>query len=484
MRRLCAALVVIGLVTVIGLRVLAIGERALSLERTDYGEGPLAAFVGRWIDHSPAPQWLEVPSTATAYGPLMSGAWRAAAIVSPHSNLLLVGRAIAVAAGAVLLVAVAVIVFADRRSAIATGTALALLLASPVTIDWFPYARVDTTAAFLTCLAYAVFGARGAGLVVSAALLVLASLAKQTAAIHVIPLAWIAYTLGGMRGTLRWVGTVAGLAAVAWALTLASYGGYFFDASITANMNHLSAWQHMEVTRVWLTAASSVLMLCAAWMWAAIEPRGAMVNRWWAGFAFSVLFASILSLKEGAWLNYFLDATWLGAIVAGCVVADALRQRPSPVVAGLALAVVLSLPALVLPRYFNGWIVKPTAFRAEAVTRLAGTGPLLLDGQLVGYVPRHPGLLANDPFLLRLRDDDGIAPTERILDQLSVPSATVILSIPLSAHIARRPRARDWPAAILQRLHTEFCLTERLPELFVYRHASNRTCLGEEPPQP
>ena len=148
MRRLCVALVVIGLMTMIGLRLLEIGERALSLEHTDYGEGPLAAFVGRWIDQSPGGDWLEIPVTVTAYGPLMTGAWRLAAIVSPQSHLLLVGRAIAVAAAAILLVAVAVIVFMERRSPASSATAIALLLASPVAIDWFPYARVDTTAAF------------------------------------------------------------------------------------------------------------------------------------------------------------------------------------------------------------------------------------------------------------------------------------------------------------------------------------------------
>jgi len=478
MRRLWATLVAIGLVTIIGLRALSIGERAVSLEHTDYGEGPLAALVARWIDQPPGRTWLQVPVTVTAYGPLMLAVWRTAAAVFPDSNLLLVGRSVAVGAAAILVFTVAAVVFRGQRSTLSSAAAVALLLGSPVALDWFPYARVDTIAAALTCLAYVAFDTRRHRLILSAALLVLASLAKQTAAIHVVPLAWIAFALEGSRGPIRWLAAAFGTAAIGWGITFASYERYFLDASIVANLNRFSAWQHIDVAYAWITAASSVLMLCAAWTALTIEPRRAIVDRWWVGFTYTVIAASILSLKEGSWLNYYMDATWLGAIVVGSVAGEALRLRPAQTMGGLAVAVALTVPALILPRYFNGWLGRPDALRAEAVARLAGTGPLLLDGQLVGYLPRHPGLLVNDPFLLRLRDDQGIAPTAEILDRLRDPAATVLFSIPLSAHVERRSRARDWPAVVLDRIGADFCLTERLPDVFVYRHKAPQRCLS------
>jgi hypothetical protein len=481
MRRLCAAIVVIGLLAIIGLRALSIGERAVSLEHTDYGEGPLAAFVARWIDHSPGRAWLQVPVTVTAYGPLMLAAWRTAAGVFPDSNLLLVGRSVAVAAAAILIFVVAAVVFREQHSALSSAAAVAVLLGSPVALDWFPYARVDTMAAALTCLAYATFDSRRHRLILSAALLVLASLAKQTAAIHVVPLAWIAFALEGARGPLRWLTAVLVVAAVGWGITFGLNEHYFLDASVAANLNRFSAWQHIDVAHVWITSTSSVLMLCAAWAALMIDPRRAMADRWWVGFTYAAIAASILSLKEGSWLNYYMDATWLGAIVLGRVAGEALRLRPRQAIAGFAVAVTLALPALILPRYFNGWLARPSAVRAEAVARLAGTGPLLLDGQLVGYLPRHPGLLVNDPFLLRLRDDEGVAPTAEILERLRDRSATVLLSIPLAAHVERRPLARDWPAVVLDAIGADFCLTERLPDLFVYRHRSGQGCLSLSP---
>jgi hypothetical protein len=484
MRRLWAALVAIGLVALIGLRVLSIGELAASLEHTDYGEGPLAAFVARWIDHSPGRAWLEVPVTATAYGPLMPAGWRAAATAFPNANLLLVGRSVALGAAALLVFTVATVVFRQQRSVLCSAAAVALLLASPVALEWFPFARVDTTAAALTCLAYASFGTRGYRLVLSAALLVLASLAKQTAAIHLVPLAWIGFTLDGRRGTLRWLAAVLVLAALAWGITFAPYEHYFLEASIGANLNRFSAWQHIDVAHVWITAAASVVMLCAGWIALIVRPGEAIVNRWWIGLTYAVLTASILSLKEGSWLNYYMDATWLGAIVAGCVIGEALRLRPAQTIGGLAAAVTLTMPALILPRYFNGWIVAPTDLRARAVTHLAGTGPLLLDGQLVGYIPRHPGLLVNDPFLLRLHADEGSAATAEIVDRLRDPAAIVLFAIPLAEHVARRPRARDWPAAILARIGEDFCLTEQRPELFVYRHKPGQRCIELSPQRP
>ena len=137
----------------------------------------------RWTQEPPGHSWSAVPFTGAPYGPLMLGAWRAAAILWPGADVILVGRLVAGAAAAVLAILVATVVFRQHRSVTASLIAVALLLASPAA-EWIVGAG-RTLAAALTASAYVALGRDPRRLILAAVLIVLASLAKQTAAVHV-----------------------------------------------------------------------------------------------------------------------------------------------------------------------------------------------------------------------------------------------------------------------------------------------------------
>jgi hypothetical protein len=111
----------------------------------------------------------------------------------------------------------------------------------------------------------------------------------------------------------------------------------------------------------------------------------------------------------------------------------------------------------------------------------SGKGPVLLDADLVGLMPRDLRPLVNDSFLFRVRDDAGAAPTELLLERLSESSTTIVFSRSVEAHISTDRLERYWPEAILQRLARDFCLVDRPAELYVYRHkASAPVCITED----
>src|SRR5829696_1138175 len=120
---------IVTLLATIALHMLAIGEHAASLASPEYGEGPLAAFVSRWIQEPPGPTWSGVPFTGMPYGPLMLAEWRAAAILWPDTNLVLLGRVVALIATTVLVLTIAGVVLSEQRSAASSLVAVTLMLA-------------------------------------------------------------------------------------------------------------------------------------------------------------------------------------------------------------------------------------------------------------------------------------------------------------------------------------------------------------------
>ena len=475
------ALVTVALAGAIGLGILSVGARSAGLNFIEYGEGPLAAFVVRWTQEPPGHSWSGVPFTGAPYGPLMLGAWRAAAILWPSADVILVGRLVGGAAAAALAILVATVVFRQHRSVTASLIAVALLLASPAA-EWYSWARVDTLAAALTASAYVALGRDPRRLILAAVLIVLASLAKQTAAVHVLPLAFVASMLWTVRTGLRFTVVTALLGVAVWGAMAAVYDGYFLHSSMQTTSSHLSPWMYLHSAQPWLAAVPTVCMLSAAYVEPMIHSDYALRDRWWVGFLFAAVFGALTSLREGSYINYFIDATWLGAIVAGGACAELLRRWPARVQTGITVAALLSLPPVwanhlqrsIPPKFSSG-------DRARAVLEWSGKGPVLLDADLVGLAPRDLRPLVNDSFLFRVRDDAGVAPTELLLERLSEPSTTIVFSRSLEAHISTDRLERYWPEAILQRIARDFCLVDRPAELYVYRHkASAPVCIAVE----
>ena len=465
-------LVKVALLVAIGLSIASVAAHTAALDVLEYGEGPLAAFIVRWTQEPPSSAWSAVPFTGAPYGPLMLAIWRQAAMLWPSADVILVGRLVALAATTGVAILVATIVFRRDRSATATLTAVALLLASPTT-EWYSWARVDTMAAALTAAAYLALGCDARRLTLAAAFIVLASLAKQTAAVHILPLAFAASMLWGGRIGLRLALVTAVLGIVAWGATATLYDGYFLETSMQTTSSRLSPWMYVRAAPPWLAAASTIFMLSAAYIYATVRGQAALRDRWWVGCLFATVFGAFTSFREGSYVNYFIDATWLGAIVAGGVCAELLRRWPAPMRIGITLVALLSVPPLVAS--LLEWRVRPSSWSAERTQQVlewSHRGPVLLDGDLVGLVPREVRPLVNDSFLLRLRDDAGRAPTELLLEQLSQPSTTVLLSRSVEAHLETDRLERYWPEAILQRIALDFCVIGRPGKLYVYRHKS------------
>jgi hypothetical protein len=469
---LTGVLVSLALLLAIGLNIASVAAHTAALDLLEYGEGPLAAFVIRWTQEPPSASWSAIPFTGAPYGPLMLGVWRTAATIWPSADVILVGRLVALAATTGLAVLVATIVFRRHRSATAALTAVALLLASPAA-EWYSWARVDTMAAALTAAAYLALGRDARRLTLAAALIVLASLAKQTAAVHILPLAFAAWMLWGGRTALRLALVTAVLGIVAWGGMASLYDGYFLETSMQTASPRLSPWMYVRAAQPWLTATSTIWMLSAAYFYATVRGQAALRDRWWIGCVFATVFGAFTSFREGSYVNYFIDATWLGAIVAAGVCAELLPRWPTAVRVGITLVALLSVPPLIASHL--EWRVRPSSMSAEhaqQVLEWSHRGPVLLDGDLVGLVPREVRPLINDSFLFRLRDDAGRAPTELLLEQLSQPATTVVLSRSVEAHIDTDRLERYWPEAILQRIASDFCLSGRPAKLYVYRHKS------------
>jgi len=199
---------------------------------------------------------------------------------------------------------------------------------------------------------------------------------------------------------------------------------------------------------------------------------------WWCGFVWAFVFGSATSVSEGASVNYLLDANWTGAVLVGVAVARVEAQVPALPAIAAATAIVLWLPTVGLRHYPTGRLHPPANRRVARVAALtAHHATVLTDGDLVGYVPPGVAPLVNDPFLFRLFDDRGRAPTAALLRQLAAPGSLVLLSQPLVTHVRS---LHHWPRPVLDTLRRDFCMDSWQDGVVAYRRRDAAAgCLPE-----
>jgi hypothetical protein len=477
--RLLALAATVALAAAIALYARVWGLALLDLDTTEYGEGPLLAFALRWAAGSPAPSWLsEIPLSLTVYGPGFPWIWQAVVAMSPGADPLAAGRWLSTGMGVLLVLAAAWVAWRTSRSIPATLLGVLALVSSPIVPQFFAHARVDTMAALFVIAAYVAFDSSGRRIIAVAALLAVGSLVKQTAVLHVVPLAIVAAATSGWRPSLKLAAATAAFTLAVWIPVFLAFDGFFWQAAVKGNLNPLSVWHGADVIYRVIYTPQFVIAMLSAWV-VALELRvDAVRNRWLVGFVFALISGAALSFKIGSSINYFQDALLFGAVVIAQAAAVHLRAAPAAAhAAAFAVACVAATPQF-LGLYATGVLPPPSAARERLVREvLAPETPVLADGHLVAHALRAGGrVLVNDPFVLRLMAEARPELAARVIDALD-PRLVVILDTPLETRLRQDAIRRGWPPQVLSRLKASFCLHKSGPDLYIYRDRTMGACL-------
>jgi hypothetical protein len=452
----------------------------LDLDQTEYGEGPLLAFSRRWLETPIAPGWLsDFPMSLTAYGPTFAWLWKTSIALAPSADPLLVGRVLAGLCGVFLIGFVAVAAHQHSRSAAASLLAVLVVISSPIVPQFFAHARVDTMASLCVALAYLTIDSTPTRLVYAALFVVLGSTVKQTAALHLIPLALVTLFAYGPRTAARFAGTATTIGALLWAPLIAFRDGFFWTAAVQSNLNLMNIWQGYEITYRAISSPSFVVVLVASWLYIVEQGTAVLRDRWLVGFLWSLGVATLFSLKAGSSVNYFIDALWLGSLVVAHLAGRYLAEAPSRSHLGICVAASIALVPPLMTLQAAHWLPRYAEPRLAAVRAAIAPGvPVLADGHLVGHVERAGGrALVNDPFVFRLMADDDPSLGRRGAAALS-HSTVVLLDTPIEERLREDTAKRAWPLDVLKTISQQFCLTESMSELYVYRSLSQQMCVG------
>jgi hypothetical protein len=500
--RLGASLVLaVALAAVVGSAVLRVFDFG---HPGDYGEGPVLGMVRRVAVEPISARWLDGPPyTLSCYGPGYYWAVASAAAVLPWPDTLIPGRLVSLLA---TLATAALVGMAVGRSTWASegtvpifvstkmglsplpqagelGLATALaFLASPIVHAWGTPHRVDPLATLFAVGAYLAVARPRHGIVASAACVVIGSLVKQTVALAAVPIFCYLLLSRRYRDAAKYALAVAVPGAAVWLALDWQSGGYFLASAVHGNLGAMFPGQGFWAGHAFLaTPLGTVAGLLVAWRF--VRRPAAMVSGdgslWCLGFVLNTLFASILSAKEGAAANYFLEASALGALVIGRFGLGTLWSRAE----GRTLAVV-ALVALILAapdvRFIRerGLRLDRRPFGSAVVAgRLRSGGGALADGQLVPAV-LHAGQtpLVNDPFVFRLMVEQGRIDAAPLVDAIERGDVRwLVLKQTLAAHREHVGRVdQKWPAAVLDAMEEHYVLAASGDEVYLYRRRDAR----------
>ena len=453
----------------------------LDLGQTEYGEGPLLAFSRRWTEAPITRAWLsDFPMSLTPYGPTFTWLWKTAISLAPSADPLLVGRVLTGVCGVLLIGVVAAAARQYGRWGVAPLVAALVVISSPIVLQFFGHARVDTLASLCVALAYVAFKPTPARLICAALLVVLGSTIKQTAAMHLIPLALVSILAHTRKTGIVFAGAATVFGVLFWAPILAFRDGFFWTSAVLSNLNVMSVWQGYEMTYRAISDPSFVVILVGAWLCVVERGADALRDRWFMGFFCSLGGAILLSLKTGSSVNYFIDALWLGSLVVAGVAGRCLETAPWRSRLGVCLASCIALLPPVVALQTSKWIPGRAEARLEAIRAAITPGvTVLADGHLVGYVERVKArTLVNDPFVFRLMADDDPRLGTRAAAALS-DSTVVLLDTPIEDRLRENPLKRSWPLPVLITISQQFCLTNSMEQLYIYRWRSHSGCAAQ-----
>ncbi len=444
----------------------------------DYGEGTILVAVERMEREPLSARWIEGPVyTLTPYGPIYYWAVQAASHILPWQHSLLPGRLISLLATLTTASLIAVAVCRQTLSIELAMLSILILLLSPVICTWGTPHRVDPLAVLVGLMAYMAIGWRRSGIVLSACAVVLASLVKQNMALAAAAVFVHLLFQKRFKAAAGYAVLVAVLGAGTWGLLNYSTSGYFLA---TAVRGHLGAmWPQQGFMHLYwflTTPVGLVTSIVIAWLFVR-RPSEALGSIYVIGFVLSVVFASLLSCKEGASYAYFFEASVLGTLVIGLYGLPAIWSLHE----GRALAMTVLLALLLLvpeARWMRhrGMVLYTSPYNSELISsRLANSAPayVLADGQYLDAV-LHAGLtpLVNDPFLFRQLVGNGSLPVNRVIEAIERGEVPYLV---LKRTIARHWKQLDsisqkWPRELLEAMERHYVLDTAVGEdLFIYR---------------
>jgi hypothetical protein len=343
------------------------------------------------------------------------------------------------------------------------GAALGVgwLALAPVAI-WGPAVKPDLVALALTVGSVLVLERRRAAL--SAALLVLAVLAKPTAMVVLLALAaWIAWRERALlRPFLRGAAITVAVAAIA--LVPFGYGGLW---------THVVVWNALP----WSLESAALLAFLAVVLYAALIGAG-LVSRAFAGpigaYVAGAVAIVVLGGREGATINYLLDLGAAGSLALASV-APALARAPFyPAVAivDLVLAALILDPIGIVPgRTATTGAWGDPARVASAATALAGDELVLAEDSGLLLATGHR-VVVDDLFLWSRLVARGTIDPGPLLTDVEASRFTAIVSEVDLAQLGAAPayeRAR-WDASLVRAIEARYRLTSHEPGgLFIYR---------------
>jgi hypothetical protein len=462
--------------------VLSTAFKVQNLNLADLFEGWNLALPMRWIRATPDPSWLTAfPQTTAAYPPQY--AWLLKVLLGwfPHVHPLLLGRAISTVAGTGTTALIVMAVRRERRTVVDAWLAGLVFLTAPLVSQFWWQSRVDPLGIFWTIAAYSV-APLPQGPILSAACIVAGSLAKQTVALHALPLAlWFFWTTPRpYKRFWLFVGAGTVLALLAWLPILTVYRGYFWRGSVL--------FHTAKRTRLWFAFVLIYRYLPSAFMAAAIAAaaRAAMTrpwsqwlaDRWWLGFTFALVGDSVLLVKDGAYAHYALTIVAFGAVLIGCHAREMIgvSKRAAPFCLAM-FSIVASFPMFMGLRG-QDWRPFPST-RQAAVDALLQTAaphplPVLSDGDALPFVLGAGGAavpVVADSFALKVMDEANrldMTPLHQAIREGRIEF--VLLDRTVEAHQALVGTADQlWPKSVLEDVAATYEEVGGVPGLHVYR---------------
>jgi hypothetical protein len=462
--------------------VLSIAFKILNLNLADLFEGWGLALPMRWIGATPDPSWLTAfPQTTFAYPPQFPWLVKVLGGWFPQLHPLLLGRAVSTAAGAGTTALIVVAVLRERRTIIDPWLAGLVFITAPLVSQFWWQSRVDPLAVFWTIAAYSVAALPG-GPILSAACIVAGSLAKQTVAVHALPLGlWFLWTTP--RPFKRfWVFIAVGsiLALAVWLPVLTAYHGYFWQASVVFHTG--------KRTRLWYAFVIIYRYLPSAFMGAAIAAATRAVvtrpwsqclsDRWLLGFTFALVVDSLLLVKDGSYAHYALTSVAFGAVLIGCFAREMIgvSRRAAPVCLAM-FSIVAAFPMFMGLRG-QSWRPFPATRQAavDDLFRTAATHPVLVlsDGNALPFVlgTREKAVpVIAESFALKVMEEANmvdLTPLHQAIQEGRIEF--VLLDRTLQAHQALVGTPDQlWPKSVLDELAVNYEETSGVPGLHVYR---------------
>jgi hypothetical protein len=462
--------------------LLSIAFKIQNLNLADLFEGWILAFPMRWVGATPDPKWItEFPQTFFPYPPQYPWLVKVLGGWFPHLHPLLLGRAVSTVAGAGTAVLIVVAVLRERRTMVDAWLAGLVFLTAPLVSQFWWQSRVDPLSVFWTMAAYSV-AALPQGPILSAACIVAGSLAKQTVALHALPLGlWFLWTTPRpFKRFWRFIAAGTVLALAVWPPILFAYGGFFWQASVL--------FHTAKQTRPWYAFVIIYRYLPSAFMGAAIAAatRGVMTrpwshslaDRWWLGFSFALVVDSLLLVKDGSYAHYALTIVAFGAVLIGCFAREmvGISKRAAP--ACLAVFSIVAAFPMFMGLRGQDWRPFPSTRQAavDALLRTEPTHPVsvLSDGNALPFVlgaGRMAVPVVADSFALKVLEEANrlnLTPLHQAIREGRIPF--VLLDRTLEAHQALVGTADQlWPKSVLEDLAATYEETGGVPGLHVYR---------------